>query len=71
MRDLSAIQTVSGYLVARQLIPAEYLDHPLTGDWIGHREMHIQGDLLLIYKVYEKENLVVLIELGTHSELFN
>ena len=26
----------------------EWLDHPLTGDWVGHRECHIGGDFLLI-----------------------
>jgi len=22
-------------------LPTEWLDHPLTGDWAGHRECHI------------------------------
>ena len=25
----------------------EWLDHPLVGDWEGHRECHIGGDFLL------------------------
>ena len=29
----------------------EWLDHPLKGDWEGHRECHIGGDFLLAYKV--------------------
>jgi mRNA interferase YafQ len=24
----------------------EWLDHPLTGNWEGHRECHIGGDFL-------------------------
>jgi hypothetical protein len=32
-------------------LPAEWLDHPLTGDWAGHRECHVGGDFLLIYIV--------------------
>ena len=29
-------------------LPPEWLDHPLTGDWLGHRECHVSGDFLLI-----------------------
>jgi addiction module RelE/StbE family toxin len=28
----------------------EWLDHPLKGDWADHRECHIGGDFLLIYR---------------------
>jgi mRNA interferase YafQ len=24
-------------------LPAEWLDHPLTGDWLSHRECHVGG----------------------------
>jgi mRNA interferase YafQ len=30
---------------------AEWLDHPLRGDWADHRECHIGGDFLLIYRL--------------------
>ncbi|MNH47934.1 mRNA interferase YafQ [compost metagenome] len=53
------------------MIPAEYLDHPLTGEWSDNREMHLGGDFLLVYKIYEEKNLVMLVALGTHAELFN
>ncbi|MFN1141450.1 MULTISPECIES: type II toxin-antitoxin system YafQ family toxin [Serratia] len=69
--DMSIIQTVSALLVARQVIPAQYLDHALTGEWSDNREMHLGGDFLLIYKIYEEKNLVMLVALGTHAELFN
>lgn len=46
----------------------EWLDHPLKGDWINHRECHIGGDFLLIYQVTVNE--VVFVRAGTHSELF-
>jgi mRNA interferase YafQ len=29
----------------------EWLDHPLEGNWEGHRECHIGGDFLLAYKI--------------------
>ena len=51
----------------------EWLDHPLTGDWTAHRECHIGGDFLLIYRLDDsgKAGLVVFVRCGTHSELFS
>lgn len=31
----------------------EWLDHPLGGDWQGHRKCHIGGDFLLAYRLDE------------------
>jgi mRNA interferase YafQ len=54
-------------------LPPEWLDHPLTGEWGGHRECHIGGDFLLIYRLDDagKHGLVVFVRGGTHSELFS
>jgi mRNA interferase YafQ len=50
----------------------EWLDHPLGGDWSGHRECHIGGDFLLAYKLDDsgKTGIVVFVRAGTHAELF-
>ena len=50
----------------------EWLDHPLVGDWEGHRECHIGGDFLLAYKRddHRSTGLVVFVRAGTHAELF-
>jgi mRNA interferase YafQ len=50
----------------------EWLDHPLKGDWDGHRECHVGGDFLLIYRIADssKGGLVVFIRTGSHAELF-
>jgi addiction module RelE/StbE family toxin len=29
-------------------LPAEWLDHPLTGQWTKHRDCHIGGDFLFV-----------------------
>lgn len=49
-----------------------WLDHPLRGDWSAHRECHIGGDFLLIYRLEDsdKVGLVVFVRAGTHAELF-
>ncbi len=52
---------------------AEWIDHPLKGEWAGHRERQIGGDFLLAYKLVDsgKARLVIFVRAGTHAELFN
>ena len=50
-------------------IPPEYRPHLLQGEYKGCMECHIQGDYLLIW--FDEENDVIeLVRLGSHSELF-
>ncbi|MBK9573577.1 MAG: type II toxin-antitoxin system YafQ family toxin [Rhodoferax sp.] len=51
---------------------AEWLDHALGGEWVGHRECHVGGDFLLLYRLDDdgKHGLVVFVRTGTHAELF-
>ncbi|HMT93907.1 type II toxin-antitoxin system YafQ family toxin [uncultured Thiothrix sp.] len=53
-------------------LPAEWLDHALVGDWNDHRECHIGGDFLLIYRLEKqgKQELIIFSRTGTHAELF-
>lgn len=44
-------------------------DHVLVGNWKYHRECHIKPDLLLIYRV--EGDTLILVRLGSHSELFD
>jgi mRNA interferase YafQ len=46
----------------------EWLDHPLKGDWSDHRECHIGGDFLLIYRV--EQGQIWFVRAGTHADLF-
>lgn len=50
----------------------EWLDHPLGGEWNGHRECHIGGDFLLAYKLDSSHKLeqVIFVRTGTHADLF-
>ena len=50
-------------------IPQSYKPHPLAGNYKGCMECHIEGDLLLIW-IDEEKNIIELVRLGTHSELF-
>ena len=57
---------------ADEPLGAEWLDHALMGDWKDHRECHIGGDFLLIYRIESghKSDTVVFVRAGTHSQLF-
>jgi len=59
---------VLGKLLNNEILSDEYLDHELKGNWSNYRELHISGDLLLIYK--KTENEIILVRIGTHSQLF-
>lgn len=50
----------------------EWLDHPLGGEWDGHRECHIGGDFLLAYKLdnTSKVEQLVFVRAGSHADLF-
>ena len=50
----------------------EWLDHPLTGHRANHRECHVGGDFLLIYRLDGEgpREMVVFVRAGTHADLF-
>jgi len=57
-----------GKLLASEQLPVEALDHPLKGEYKGFRELHISGDMLLIYRTTDAT--LNLVRIGTHSQLF-
>ena len=71
--DLRRLKEVMLLLIANEgPLGPEWLDHPLDGDWAGHRECHIGGDFLLTYKVDDRgtPGLIVFVRAGTHADLF-
>ena len=60
---------IDNYLRTGIAIPEKYQAHMLRGDYAGHMECHIKGDFLLIW-IDETNQLIKLIRLGSHSELF-
>lgn len=49
-------------------LPEKCHDHPLSGNWKGKRECHIDPDWLLIYEKYENLLLLTLVRTGAHSQ---
>ena len=53
-----------------ELLVRKYRDHALKGEWSGFRELHIEGDWLLIYRVDRDILQLVLTRTGSHDQLF-
>ena len=68
-KKLDALRKVLEMLKNEQPIPAEYKPHMLLGQYKGCMECHIQGDFLLVWFDPERD-IIELVRLGTHSELF-
>lgn len=47
-----------------------FKDHELVGEFKGYRELHIQHDWLIIYKVDHALRWVYFVRMGTHADLF-
>lgn len=52
-------------------LPTEYKPHQLHGNRKGQWECHIQPDWLLIWEQYDQELVLVMLNTGTHSDLFD
>ena len=59
---------VSTCLVSDTVLPPQYRDHALVGNWSDCRDCHLKPDLVLIYQI--TNNDITLIRLGSHAELF-
>ena len=69
-KDLRLIQKVMYEIIHEQLLDRKYKDHFLLGKWNEHRELHIQPDWLLIYKLQPQIKVVRFVRTGSHADLF-
>ena len=67
-KDLSKLRTLLSLLIERKPLPASSFDHPLKGNWKGYRDVHIEPDWLLLYRVVGNE--LHLVRTGSHADLF-
>ena len=53
------------------VLPPESKDHSLSGkDYQDCREFHLGGDMLIIYIADIEADEIILLRVGTHSQLF-
>jgi mRNA interferase YafQ len=67
-KDIGKLGFVIEKLAAKERLDAKYRDHPLSGNWKGFRDCHLEPDWILIYRA--SEDTLTLARTGSHSELF-
>lgn len=68
-RKIDSLGRVIKLLRDTGTLPNEYRPHLLIGNYKGFMECHIENDFLLIW-LDEEAEIIKLVRLGSHSELF-
>ena len=68
-KDMNKLHIVLKILESGEPIPEKYRDHPLSNNWKGYRDLHIEPDWVLVYKEIG-ETVVVVVTTGSHARLF-
>ena len=68
--EIDLLDDIIRKLASSEQLPGKNKDHALSGNWVGHRECHIQSDWLLVYRIEDDLLLLTLTRTGTHSDLF-
>lgn len=67
-KSMKKLTSVMKDLAAGKMLVTHHKDHRLIGDYVNHRECHIEADWLLIYHI-DKE-FIWFERTGTHAKLF-
>lgn len=68
--DVKKHKEVVSLLESGENLNQKYRDHELKGEYSGIRECHIQNDILLLYCKDKDVLVLLLVDIGTHSNLF-
>ena len=68
--DMELLRTAIRILSTEGRLPDSYLPHILHGNRKGQWECHIQPDWLLVWKQEKLELTLVMLNTGTHADLF-
>ena len=68
--DVNVFKRVLDILQEKGQLPAEYHPHKLTGKYKGCWECHMQPNWLLIWEQDDCQLRLILVDTGTHSDLF-
>ena len=69
-KDLAKLKAAIDLLIDGEVLPPQYRDHPLRGNFAGSRDCHIEPDWVLIYTLAENDSHIRFERTGTHSDLF-
>ena len=68
--NIANFETVVSLLAETGTLPAIYRPHILSGKYAGVWECHIEPDWLLLWKQNDTELTLLLLDTGTHSDVF-
>ena len=71
-KDISKLNIVISKIASGEMLEEKYKDHKLYNNkkFKNCRECHIEPDWLLVYKIDDMQLILLLVETGSHSELF-
>ncbi|AGL01690.1 type II toxin-antitoxin system YafQ family toxin [Desulfoscipio gibsoniae] len=69
-RNINLLDDIIRLLSRSEPLPEKNRDHALYGNWVGHRECHIQSNWLLVYRIENDILVLTLVRTGSHSDLF-
>lgn len=64
------LEDIIDTLARGEKLPVKYHDHQLTGELKEYRECHVKNNILLMYQKHENVLILLLVDLGTHDDLF-
>mgnify|MGYP002627252671 FL=1 len=69
--DMQLLREAIRILATEGKLPEKYLPHQLHGDRRGQWECHIQPNWLLVWQQHNRELVLVMLNTGTHADLFS
>lgn len=69
-RNIDLLFEIIDRLSEGETLEPKYHDHKLSGEYEGKRECHIEPDFLMIYQIIDADIVLLIVKVGTHSDLF-
>ncbi len=67
--DMQKLKEVMTLLLTEAPLPKRYRDHALKGAWKHYRDLHVEPDWLLLYKIAGDD--CIFARTGTHADIFS
>lgn len=68
--DGQLLEKIIDTLARGEKLGINHRDHKLTGELKEYRECHVKNNILLMYQKHESILILLLVDLGTHDDLF-
>ncbi len=64
------LDRILNLLASNEPLEAKHQNHRLQGKYKDCFECHVKSDLLLIYKIDTENQILLVVDIGSHSDLF-